>query len=87
MREQKKITAKYILSEKGKIYDDMKNIKTIELKILKLNTPVGIDIYGKNITLILHYQEPISCTVIYDEHTATTFRSYFEPLWKIAKHR
>lgn len=85
MRARKKITARYILSQKGTIYKDLKKAKDIIIKILELDTPVGIDIYGKDKTLILHYQEPVSCTLIYDEHTAKTFRSYFEPLWKVAK--
>ena len=67
------------------IYDDLKNIKNIQVKLLKADTPVGIDIYGKKILIILHYQEPVTCTMIYDEHTVTTFRSYFEVLWKLAK--
>ncbi|MGV8162203.1 MAG: TrmB family transcriptional regulator [Candidatus Nanoarchaeia archaeon] len=87
MRENKKIRARYILSQKGTIYNDMQTPKNIKTRILKLDTPVGIDIYGKNIVLILHYQEPISCTMIYDEHTNKTFRSYFEPLWAIAKEK
>ncbi len=85
MRAQKKITARYLLSQKGVIYKDLKNEKNIQLKILPLNTPVGVDIYGKNKVLILHYQEPVSCTLIYDEHTATSFRSFFEAMWKIGK--
>lgn len=84
MRQQKKISARYILSEKGKIYNDLKNEKNIRIKLLKLDTPVGIDIYGKDKVLILHYQEPISCTLIYDENTARTFKAYFEPLWDTA---
>lgn len=87
MREKKKITARYILSEKGTIYKDLKKAKDIQVKFLETNTPVGIDIYGKDKILILHYQEPISATLICDEHTATTFRSYFEPLWMIAKRK
>ncbi len=87
MRVQKKISAKYILSEKGKIYADLKDLPDIEIKILKAKTPVGIDVYGKNIVLILHYQEPISCTLIYDEHTATTFISYFDILWNTTKNK
>jgi hypothetical protein len=43
---------------------------------MELDTPVGIDIYGQEIVLILHYQEPVSCTLIYDEHTNKTFRAY-----------
>lgn len=84
-RLKKKIGARYILSQRGLILKDLKRIPDVSVRFLKLDTPVGIDIYGKNIVLILHYQEPVSCTVIYDEHTATTFRSYFEPLWNIAK--
>ena len=85
LREQKKITARYILSEKGKIYSDLKKARQIKIRLLPLDTPVGIDIYGKDKVLILHYQEPITCTLIYDENTARTFRSYFEPLWNMAK--
>ncbi|HIH31179.1 TPA: hypothetical protein HA235_00580 [Candidatus Woesearchaeota archaeon] len=85
MRQERKITARYILSEKGKIFKDLKNEKNISIRILKLNTPVGVDIYGKDKVLILHYQEPVSCTLIYDEYTATSFRQFFEPLWKMAE--
>lgn len=85
LRLKKKITAKYILSQKGVIYKDLKNIKNIQVKFLKADTPVGIDIYGEKIVLILHYQEPVTCTMIYDEHTVRTFKSYFEILWKQAK--
>jgi sugar-specific transcriptional regulator TrmB len=85
LRQQKRISARYILSEKGKIYNDLKKEKNIQTKILSLKTPVGVDIYGKDKVLILHYQEPVSCTLIYDEHTAQSFRQFFEPLWNIAK--
>jgi sugar-specific transcriptional regulator TrmB len=85
MRTAKKVSARYILSQKGIIYRDLKNEKNISVKILPLNTPVGVDVYGKDKVLIMHYQEPTSCTLIYDEHTATSFRSYFETMWKIAK--
>ena len=84
MREEKKIKARYILSEKGKIYADLKGAKDIQVKILELKTPVGVDIYGKDKVLILHYQEPASCTLIYDEYTNQSFRQFFEPLWKMA---
>jgi sugar-specific transcriptional regulator TrmB len=87
MRMKKNISERAILSQKGIIYRDMKKLKNIKIRIMPLDTPVGIDIYGRDKVLLLHYQEPISCTLIYDEHTATTFRSYFEPLWKIAKEK
>ncbi|RJQ15701.1 hypothetical protein C4573_06115 [Candidatus Woesearchaeota archaeon] len=85
MRQKKKIAARYVLSEKGIIYNDLKKEKRIQLKILELDTPVGVDIYGKDKILILHYQEPVTCTLIYDEHTATSFKSFFEAMWKTAK--
>jgi len=85
MRTSKKISARYILSQKGIIYNDLKSEKNISLRLLELNTPVGVDVYGTDKVLIMHYQEPTSCTLIYDEHTATSFKSYFETMWKIAK--
>lgn len=85
MREKKKITARYILSQKGKTYAAIHKLKNLKIKIMELNTPVGIDVYSDKIVLLLHYTEPMSCTLIYDEATATTFRSYFEVLWKTAK--
>lgn len=87
MREEKQIRARYILSEKGNIYKDLQQVRDMQVKFLELDTPVGIDIYGKDIILILHYQEPISVTMIHDEHTVTTFRSYFEVLWQTAKKK
>ena len=85
MRIAKKITSRAILSQKGIIYKDLKNEKDVSIRILLLNTPVGVDVYGEDKVLILHYQEPTSCTLIYDEHTATSFRAYFEAMWKLAK--
>ena len=41
--------------------------------------------YGKDKILLLHYQEPISCTLIYAENMTRTFKSYFEVLWKTTK--
>lgn len=86
MRQLKNIRARYILSQKGAIYDDIKKEKNVQTKILALNTPVGIDIYGTDKILIIQYQEPASCTLIYDENTATSFKSFFEVLWKVAKN-
>lgn len=85
MRLSKKISARYILSQKEKIYSDLKTVDNVKVKLLNADTPVGIDIYGKDILLILHYQDPVTCTMIYDEHTVTTFKSYFEILWNVAK--
>jgi predicted transcriptional regulator len=85
LRAAKQVTARYILSERGTIYDELKSERGVRVRILPALTPVGLDIYGKDKVLILHYQEPVACTLITDEHTATTFRSYFEVLWALAK--
>jgi sugar-specific transcriptional regulator TrmB len=85
LRMKKGITARYILSEKGTIYRDLQKVKNINVRILAADTPVGIDIYGSDTILLLHYQEPVACTLIVDEHAVTTFRAYFELLWKQAK--
>ena len=85
LRATKRINARYILSQQGTIYKDLISEPDVQIRILPLNTPVGIDIYGTDTVLILHYQEPVSCTLIIDEHTATTLRSYFEVLWNAGK--
>lgn len=85
LRERKHIRARYLLSQKGKAYRDIAKAKLVEMRMLERNTPAGIDIYGKRHVLLLHYRDPTSCTLIEDEDTATTFRSYFEELWTIAK--
>ncbi|MEK6825815.1 MAG: hypothetical protein AABY00_03440 [Nanoarchaeota archaeon] len=48
-------------------------------------TPVTVDIFGEDKVLILNYNEPTSCVMIYDKNTATAFRTFFYQLWKIAK--
>ncbi len=85
MRMEKRVTGRYILSERGRIFNDLKNEEGIAVRFMKKDTPVGIDIYGDDIVLILHYQEPISCTMITDKNTVTTFKSYFDVLWKVAE--
>ncbi len=84
-RVSKKITAKHIFSEKGAYADTFKKMKHTEVKILEGLTPVTIDIFGEDKVLILNYNEPFSCTMIYDKNTALSFRSFFYQLWKIAK--
>ena len=56
-----------------------------EVRILQGFTPVAIDVFGEDKVLILNYAEPCSCTLIYDHNTATSFKHFFEQLWKIAK--
>jgi len=84
-RLSKKITAKHIFSEKGPYLDIFKKMKHTKAKVLEGLTPVTIDIFGKDKVLILNYNEPFSCTMIYDKNTATSFINFFYQLWKIAK--
>src|SRR3989344_5110176 len=84
-RVSKKIVAKHIFSEKGDYYKSFKKIKFTEAKILSGLTPVTIDIFGEDKVLILNYNEPVSCIMIYDKNTATSFINFFYQLWKIAK--
>jgi HTH-type transcriptional regulator, sugar sensing transcriptional regulator len=84
-RITKKIVAKHIFSEKGDYLKTFKNMKYTEVKVLEGLTPVTIDIFGEDKVLILNYNEPFSCTMIYDKNTAMAFRTFFYQLWKTAK--
>jgi len=84
-RIKKRTKAKHIFSEQGEYFKEFKKMKHTEAKVLDGLTPVTIDIFGKNKVLILNYNEPVSCTMIYDENTATSFINFFYQLWKIAK--
>lgn len=84
-RVNKKIIAKHIFSERGDYFNEFKKMKYTESKVLKGLTPVTIDIFGNEKVLILNYNEPFSCTMIYDKNTATSFINFFYQLWRIAK--
>ncbi len=84
-RVTKKIIAKHIFSEKGEYANIFKKMKHTEVRILEGLTPVTIDIFGEDKVLILNYNEPFSCTMIYDKNTAKSFRTFFYQLWKTAK--
>ena len=84
-RMEKKIIAKHIFSERGDYFKAFKKMKYTEAKVLDGLTPVTIDIFGDNRILILNYNEPISCTMIYDKNTTTSFITFFYQLWNIAK--
>ena len=84
-RIKNKIKARHIYSEKGTYSEEFKKVKLTEHKFLEGFTPVTVDIFGDDKVLILNYQEPINCILIYDKNTATSFRNFFEQLWKIAK--
>lgn len=83
-RIKKKIIAKHIFSERRDYFKKFEKMRYTESKVLEGLTPVTIDIFGKDKVLILNYNEPFSCTMIYDENTATSFINFFYQLWKIA---
>lgn len=83
-RVVKKINAKHIFSEKGDYSKAFAKMNHTEVRILEGITPVTIDIFGDKV-LILNYNEPFSCTMIYDKNTAASFKNFFYQLWKIAK--
>lgn len=84
-RISKKIIAKHLFSERENYFDIFKKMKYTETKVLEGLTPVTIDIFGEDKVLILNYNEPFSCTMIYDKNTATSFKNFFYQLWKVAK--
>jgi len=84
-RINKRITQKMIFSEKGEYYQLFLNSKYTKAKVLTGITPVTVDIFGKDKTLIFNYGESPSCILIYDKNTAQSFRQFFEQLWKLAQ--
>ena len=83
-RVTKKIHAKHIFSERGDYSNIFGKMPYTEVRILEGLTPVTLDIFGDKV-LILNYNEPFSCTMIYDKNTAASFKNFFNQLWKIAK--
>lgn len=84
-RINRKISQKMIFSEKSKYYQKFTKSKYTQTKILTGITPVTVDIFGEDKTLILNYGESPSCILIYDKNTAQSFRQFFKQLWKLAK--
>jgi len=85
-RIKKKIIAKHIFSEKSDYFQAFKNMKYTEAKVLKGITPVTVDIFGEDKVLILNYKKSISCILIHDKNTVTSFRQFFHQLWRLAKN-
>jgi sugar-specific transcriptional regulator TrmB len=84
-RIDKKINARHLFSEKSSYFENFRHMQYTDARVLKAITPVAIDIFGEDKVLILNYEEPASCILIYDKKTATSFRQFFEQLWRIAK--
>ena len=81
----KKISQKMIFSEKSKYYQKFTKSEYTQAKVLTGITPVTVDVFGEDKTLILNYGEFPSCILIYDKNTAQSFRQFFKQLWKLAK--
>ncbi len=84
-RIARKIFARHIFSERSDYYDAFKKLKYTKARVLTAITPVAVDVFGEDRVIILNYTEPGSWILIYDKNTATSFKQFFEQLWKIAK--
>ena len=84
-RIKKRIHARHIFSERGSYFHTFKKMKYTEARVLAGITPAAVDVFGSDKVLIFNYADPPSCILISDENTATSFRQFFEQLWKIAK--
>lgn len=84
-RVKRRIKARHIYSERSAFLNAYKNIKLTEHKVLEGVTPVTVDVFGDEIVLILNYNAPASCILIYDTNTAKSFRNFFEGLWEMGK--
>ncbi|MBI2662167.1 hypothetical protein HYX11_01780 [Candidatus Woesearchaeota archaeon] len=84
-RINSQISQKMIFSEKSQYYQKFIKSKYTQAKVLTGITPVTVDIFGEDKTLILNYGESPSCILIYDKNTAQSFRQFFKQLWKRAK--
>jgi hypothetical protein len=83
--QKRKLKCKLIISDKGKYFKEIKKIPCVSVKVLEGITPNTVNIFGNDKVLIMNYKEPTSCILIYSEDTATSFKEFFEQLWKMAK--
>ena len=84
-RIKRKIRARHLFSEKSSYFETFKHLPFTQARFITAITPVAVDVFGKDKVLILNYQDPVSCILIYDKNAATSFRQFFEQLWKIAR--
>ena len=84
-RINKKFSQKMIFSERSQYYKKFTKSKYTQAKVLTGITPVTVDIFGEDKTLILNYGDTPSCILIDDKNTAQSFRQFFKQLWKLAK--
>src|SRR3989344_5206891 len=76
-RINKKISQKIIFSEKGEYYRQFVQSKFTAAKVLTGITPVTVDVFGEDKTLILNYGKSPSAILIQDKNTARSFREFF----------
>ena len=84
-RAKGKHLTKFLFSERSAYFKNTKNMPLVVAKVLEGITPTTIDIFGDDKVLILNYNEPVSCILIYDKNTTTSFKNFFYQLWKLAK--
>ena len=84
-RVNKKISQKMIFSERSQYYKKFTKSKYTQARVLTGITPITVDIFGEDKTLILNYGDFPSCILISDKNTAQSFRQFFKQLWKLAK--
>jgi sugar-specific transcriptional regulator TrmB len=84
-REEKGNKLRYILSEKGDYAKALAKYKNTKIRYLTSFTPAAITVYGNQHVFIINYGDEPSCIYIQSEDTATSFKQFFNQLWKIAK--
>lgn len=84
-RAKGKHITKFLFSNRGAYMARNKKMPLTQCRILEGITPTTVDILGEDKVLILNYQEPVSCILIYDKNTAASFRNFFYQLWALAK--
>ena len=70
-----------IFSAKDEYFEQFKKMPNTKAKVIKGTTPVAVDVYGSERVLIFNY--PDTFILIQDKNTATSFRNFFEQLWKL----
>jgi len=79
------IKMKQIFSDKGTFYKLSKGEPLNNIRVIDIDAPSIIKIFGKNSLLILDYDKPLKCIFIEDIGTVKSFTGFFNQLWKSAK--
>ena len=85
-RAKKGVSCRLIFSEKDKTYyyKQLEKIPKTKIRRITLFTPAAIAILG-NKTLIFDYRENPLCIVIENDNISSSFKEFFESMWRIAK--